>query len=277
MNARVKKILLLLLAAVLLFSAGQVQKSLNHDRDALGLTQMTVLENAPPLLAFTTVALGGFRGLISNFLWIRATDLQQDDKFFEAAQLATWITDLEPRFPQVWAFQAWNMAWNISVKFKENAPGDFSDRWRWVERGIELLRDNGLRYNPNNALLYQQLGWIFQSKLGQNMDDANMYYKSQWWEEMKNFFGPEGTNFDRLLRPQTPEDNRQLQVFTNQYKLDPAFAKVVDEKFGPFDWRLPEAHAVYWGAKGLDAAAKHPDKVKADDLILERRIIYQSL
>ena len=149
MNPRVKKILLLLLAAALLFSSGQVQKSLNHDRDVLGLTQMAVLENAPPLLAFTTVALGGFRGLISNFLWIRATDLQQDDKFFEAAQLANWITDLEPNFTQVWAFQAWNMAWNISVKFKEG----FSDRWRWVERGIGLLRDNGLRYNPNSAAL----------------------------------------------------------------------------------------------------------------------------
>ena len=66
-------------------------------------------------------------------------------------------------------------------------------------------------------------------------------------------------------------------MFTNQYKLDPAFAKAVDEKYGPFDWRLPEAHAIYWGAKGLDAAAKNPDKVKADDLIMVRRIIYQSL
>ena len=51
----------------------------------------------------------------------------------------------------------------------------------------------------------------------------------------------------------------------------------MDEKYGPFDWRLPEAHAIYWGAKGLDAAAKNPDKVKADDLITVRRIIYQSL
>jgi len=83
MNGRVKKFLLLFLAAALLFGAGRVQQSLNADRAALGLTHMAVLENAPPMLAFTTVALGGFRGLISNFLWIRANDLQQDDKFFE--------------------------------------------------------------------------------------------------------------------------------------------------------------------------------------------------
>ena len=99
-----------------------MQQSLNRDRDRLGLTRVQPLENAPPVLAFTTVALGGFRGLISNVLWMRATDLQDDDKFFEMAQLADWITKLEPHFVQVWLVQAWNMAYNISVKFKESAP-----------------------------------------------------------------------------------------------------------------------------------------------------------
>ena len=98
MNNRSRKILLLLLAAALLVGAAQVQKSLNRDRQELDLTRMEPLKNAPPLLAFTTVALGGFRGLISNFLWIRANDLQQEDKFFEMVQLADWITDLEPHF-----------------------------------------------------------------------------------------------------------------------------------------------------------------------------------
>src|SRR5215469_3885257 len=186
MNPRIKKFLLLLLAAAMIFGAGRVQQSLNADRDSLGLTRTTaVLENAPPALAFTTVALGGFRGLISNFLWIRANDLQQDDKFFEAAQLADWITKLEPTFTQVWLFQAWNMAYNISVKFKENKPGIYTDRWNWLQRGIELLRDEGLRYNPNSILIYRELGWFFQHKMGQNLDDANMYYKLQWRNEME--------------------------------------------------------------------------------------------
>jgi len=277
MNLRVKKFGLLLLAAAMLFGSGRVQQSLNHDRDTLGLTRTAVLENAPPGLAFTTVALGGFRGLISNFLWIRANDLQQDDKFFEAAQLADWITKLEPTFTQVWLFQAWNMAYNISVKFKENEPGVYTDRWNWLNRGIELLRDEGLRYNPNSILIYRELAWFFQHKMGQNLDDANMYYKAQWAGEMKNFFGVNGTNFDRLLHPQTAGDFQQLHVLTNQFKLDPAFAKSVDDKYGPFDWRLPEAHAIYWGAKALDEAARNPDKVKTDDLITVRRIIYQSL
>ncbi|HEY1490377.1 MAG TPA: hypothetical protein VGF90_04990, partial [Verrucomicrobiae bacterium] len=272
MNPRAKKILLLLLAAILLVGSGQMQKALNRDREQLGLTRMNALENAPPVLAFTTVALGGFRGLIANALWIRANDLQNDDKFFEAAQLASWITDLEPSFAQVWLFQGWNMAYNISVKFK-----DFPDRWRWVERGIELLRDGGLRYNPDSVDIFRELSWFFQHKMGQNLDDANGYYKQQWAGEMTPLFGPHGTNFSELISPTTAEARTNVQVLREKYKLDPEFAQKVDMQYGPLDWRLPEAHAIYWAAYGLDAAKKHPDKVKADDLIKLRRSIYQDM
>ncbi len=272
MNARAKKILLLLLALVLLFGSGRMQKSLNRDRDQLGLVRASALQNAPPMLAFTTVALGGFRGLISNVLWMRANDLQQDDKFFEAAQLADWITDLEPHFSQVWLFQAWNMAYNISIKFK-----DFPDRWRWVERGIELLRDDGLRYNPDDVLIYRELAWFFQHKVGQNMDDANMYFKQRWALEMTPFFGANGTNFDALINPLTAGDRTNALLLREKYKIDPGFGKKVDAEWGPLDWRLPEAQAIYWGAFGLAQAKKHPDKVNPDDLIKLRRIIYQSM
>ena len=272
MKPRAKKIILLLLAVALLAGSGQMQKALNRDRNKLGLTRTDALKDAPPLLAFTTVALGGFRGLISNYLWIRASDLQQDDKFFEAAQLATWITELEPHFTQVWLFQGWNMAYNISVKFK-----DFADRWRWVERGIALLRDDGLRYNPNNILIHRELAWFFQHKMGQNLDDASVYYKQQWAKEMTPFFGPEGTNFSELIHPTTPEARTNAAVLREKFKIDPVFAQKVNEEYGPLDWRLPEAHAIYWGAQGLEDARKNPGKVKADDLITLRRIIYQSI
>ena len=118
MSSRAKKFIALVLAAVLIFGTSRVQQVMNRDRETLGLTHADVLEDAPPVLVFTTVALGGFRGLISNALWIRAGDLQENDKFFEAAQLADWITKLEPHFSQVWVNQAWNMSYNISVKFK---------------------------------------------------------------------------------------------------------------------------------------------------------------
>ncbi len=66
-------------------------------------------------------------------------------------------------------------------------------------------------------------------------------------------------------------------MLREKYKIDPVFAQKVDEQYGPLDWRLPEAHAIYWGAVGLEKAKKNPDKVKSTDLITLRRIIYQSM
>lgn len=272
MSPRAKKVILLAVAVALLFACGQMERSLNHDRAALGLTISEPLQDAPPLLALTTQALGGFRGLISNFLWMRANDLQMNDQFFEAAQLANWITDLEPHFTQVWVYEGWNMAYNISVKFK-----DPSDRWRWVQNGINLLRDRGLLYNPNDLLIYRELGWFYQHKMGQNLDDANLYYKTAWAQEMTPFFGPHGTNLVDLVNPKTAEQRTNALVLREKFKIDPVFAEKVNDEWGPLDWRLPEAHAIYWAALGLEKAKEFPEKVTPSDLITLRRVIYQSM
>jgi len=275
---RLRKILLLMLAALCLGGAGWMQEQLNADRDALGLTRRQPLENAPPVLAFTTLALGGFRGLISNALWMRANELQQEGKYFEMAQLADWITKLEPGFAAVWTVQAWNMAYNISVKFKDNPPGDFSDRWRWVQRGIELLRDEGLRYNPNEPLLYVELSWLFFHKLGDNLDDGNMFYKEQWAGEMAAVLGDTNRpNFDLLIHPQTDEQRARAEELRTRYKLDPALMKEVDEKYGPLEWRLPEAHAIYWAVKGMKQAAQDPERFDRTEMDRLRRSIYQAM
>ena len=123
-----------------------------------------------------------------------------------------------------------------------------------------------MRYNPDDVLIYQQLAWFFQFKMGQNLDDANLYYKQQWAREMTPFFGPNGTNFDALIHPQTAEDRTNALVLREKYKMDPVFAQKVDEEYGPLDWRLPEAHAIYWAALGLEKAKENPDKVKTNDL-----------
>jgi hypothetical protein len=267
MRGRSYKLTLIALSALMLVSSAFVQHQLNRQRadPRIGLTRAAPLENAPPMLAFTTVALGGFRGLIANALWIRANELQNDGKYFEMVQLADWITKLEPTFVQVWIVQAWNMAYNISVKFP-----DPPDRWRWVQRGIELLRDDGLRYNPKEALLYRELGWFFQHKMGQNLDDAHLYFKQSWAVAMTNLFGGPRPDFDELQNPTTPEARQRAEELRRRYKMDPNVMREVDQAYGPLEWRLPEAHAMYWAHLGLKYSKKK-------DLITLRRVIYQSM
>ena len=101
------------------------QQNLLEERQNLGSDDLPPTDQMTPLVAFTTVALGGFRCIIADVMWVRASRLQEEGKYFELVQLADWITKLEPRFPEVWAFQAWNMTYNISVLF--TTP---EDRWR---------------------------------------------------------------------------------------------------------------------------------------------------
>jgi hypothetical protein len=267
MSRRVYKWILVSTAIVLLLAVSFIQRSLNQQRTNpdMGLMRVTDLgSNAPPMLAFTTVALGGFRGLIANSLWIRANDLQNEGKYFEMVQLADWITKLEPTFAQVWLMQSWNMAYNISVKFT-----DYGDRWRWVQRGIELLRDDGLKYCPKEALVYRELAWFFQHKMGQNLDDAHLYYKQAWAAEMNDLLGSGKPNYDELLNPQTDDTRKRVKLLREKYKMDPRAMKQVDELYGPLEWRLPEAHAIYWATLGLKDSKKK-------DLVTLRRVIYQS-
>jgi hypothetical protein len=261
------KAVLAITILVLLAGVFQMERILNRQREQLGLTRMPPLENAPPVLAFTTGALGGFRGLISNVLWVRMSDLQEQDKFFEMMQLADWITKLEPRFTQVWLNQAWNMSYNVSVKFK-----DPLDRWRWVKAAIELLRDEGLKYNPDDPMIYRELSWQFQHKMGMNMDDAHLVYKNEWAQEMAPLFEGGGRpNYDELLNPKTPDAQARAKRLREVYKMDPAIMKEVDERYGPLEWRLPEASAIYWAH--LATIKSRPGQ----DLLPVRRVIYQSL
>ncbi|MHB8521798.1 MAG: hypothetical protein ACYDH9_13695 [Limisphaerales bacterium] len=258
------------LIIVLLVGVGFTQNRLNRARKQMGLTRVEPLENAPPMLAFTTVALGGFRGLIANGLWLRMMDMQDEDKFFEMVQLADWITKLQPHLTTVWIFQAWNMAYNISVKFKESGPGQFPDRWRWVRAGIELLRDQALKYNPKEPLLYRELAGFFQHKIGQDMDDGHRYYKQQWIEAMTEALGTGRPNWEELIHPRTADQTNRVELLKTRYKLDPREMKRVDDTYGPLDWRLPEAHAIYWAMLGMELS-------KPDDLMPLRRMIYQSM
>lgn len=257
----------LIAIAVLALVAGHFfQVRLNRDRDQLGLTKSTVLTNAPPVLAFTTVALGGFRGIIANALWIRSSELQEEGKHFEAVQLSDWITKLQPHFSAVWVHLAWNLSYNISVKFP-----DPEDRWLWVQRGIELLRDEGLKYNPRAIDIHSELARHFHHKMGANLDDAHLTYKAHWAENMDAAIGGGRPDYESLLNPKTPEAVARVKNLVERYKLEPALMKLVDDTYGPLEWRLPETHAIYWATRGLREGRG------AGDVRMLRRNIFQPM
>ncbi len=348
---RFKQIILYILcivgAAGLLFLGSQRLDDINAQRSEMKLVMNEPLENAPLSLAFATVALGAFRGLIVDVLWIRADQLKEDGKFFDAKQLAEWITLLQPRFAAVWDFQAWNMAYNISVAIPATRP---QERWQWVRNGYELLRDKGIEKNPKNIDLYRSLAWIFQHKIGNVMDDCHKYYKLQLYHSMKPLIEPQTQEYykklaqapkkleqeltdpdtvkflnalaaadstfadkqeivdnylalrqnpskfsekafeviDQYRRTQTLENFdifAKAYYLRNTWKLEPEFIVHLNKKYGPvdykepnkvlpLDWTLPDVHAMYWAAMGLQKAGE--DKYSFEGLNTDR-IVFHSL
>jgi hypothetical protein len=53
-------------------------------------------------------------------------------------------------------------------------------------------------------------------------------------------------------------------------RLDAAYIANLNDRYGELDWRLPEAHAIYWASRGLDA-----DDERMDTFC--NRVIFQSL
>jgi hypothetical protein len=215
----------------------------------------------PPVVAFTTIALGGFRGIAADLLWLRAAVLQDEGRYFELVQLAEWITTLEPQFTDVWALQAWNMAYNISVML----PGE-RDRWRWVLNGIHLLRDRGLRYTPTDPDLYHELGMLFLHKIGTDTDPSSAYYKRQWAKQMMDLLGESGfPDFDALKNNSEAADKLKAKGLNLQRMQE------IDEQYGPLDWRVAETHALYWAYLGRSVAGADGASTACE------RMIYQSM
>lgn len=193
------------LIALIVFVSGAavLMKPINKERQALQLDVGLTAETSavPPHIILQTAALGSFRGLLVDFLWYRVNQLKEEGKYFEINALSQYITTLQPRFPQVWAFHAWNMAYNISVT--THTP---EERWSWVNNGITLLRDQGIPLNPRAVRLYRELSWIFFHKIGQFSDDMQWYYKAQLareWEEILGRYNTDDTTQNIIGRFRT--------------------------------------------------------------------------
>lgn len=206
------------------------------------------LRLSPPASQATSTSwlfAGAFRGIAADWLWIRMSLRTDEGKYFEIQPLAAMISTLEPDIPEVWTYQAWNMAYNISILFP-----DLSEQYVWIMRGIHLLKNEGLKSNPHSALITFELAWFYFHKINASMGGTN--------DGMKAIYSAAISDQLKSKRPEQclgiPAD--EWIAFTQSY--------------GTLDPRNPLTAALFWCSRGLHDNPNNPRLIKLKQQILRQ-------
>jgi hypothetical protein len=131
--------------------------------------------------------LGGFRGIVANYLWLRAEENKRDHDWDRLKSNVDLITKLQPHFLSIWTFQGWNLAYNVSVEW--DAP---DDKYDWIKQGIKFVQ-TGVEHNRRSPDLIWDTAWFYYHKLG-FADEAiilRRLFRDDEEEEFKTYRDPE--------------------------------------------------------------------------------------
>mgnify|MGYP000075013534 FL=1 len=159
-------------------------------RYKLSEAQLGEIDPASSTIKLATL---GLRGVAANILWEKANNYKMKKDWTNLSATLQQITRLEPHFISVWRFQAWNLSYNVSAEFD-----DYRERYRWVIRGIDFLRE-GIRRNEREPMLVWDVGWYITHKIG-TADEAKQF---------RRLFKEDDETFQRWedYRPAADRDN----------------------------------------------------------------------
>jgi len=132
-----------------------------------------------PASATIKLATLGLRGVAANILWEKANNYRMKKDWTNLSATLQQITRLEPHFISVWRFQGWNLSYNVSAEFD-----DFRERYRWVIRGVDFLRE-GIRRNEREPKLVEDVGWFVTHKIG--TADESRQFRRLFKEDEETF------------------------------------------------------------------------------------------
>ncbi len=193
----IRKIVYACIIAALLLPLSWLSEPATTESDGGLLAQMraehrlsqSTLGDIDPASETIKLAMLGMRGVAVNVLWTKVNDDRKRENWVGLSATLEQIAKLQPNFISVWVYQGWNLSYNISVEFD-----DYRDRYYWVIRGIDYLRE-GTQYNRKEPRLTSDIGWTIAQKIGRA--DEHRQYRRLFRED-DDFHGP---------RPRSQRDN----------------------------------------------------------------------
>jgi len=136
-------------------------------RNEYGLSQANLGEIDPASETMRLASLG-LKNIAVTLLWDRANHYKKVEDWTNLSATLEQMIKLQPNFYSIWDFQAHNLSYNISVEFD-----DYHDRYAWVMKGIEFLRQ-GISLNLREPRLLGRMGWFIGQKIGR-ADEKKQY------------------------------------------------------------------------------------------------------
>lgn len=125
-------------------------------------------------------ALGGFRAVVADFLWIEGHVAWERTEWGRMKLLFNNVTTLQPRNVNFWDISAWHMGYNASRsamddKIKEPDEKRREKTQRQYFKAGEDFYLRGIQNNPDDYKLYENLASLYRDKF-QDHYKAFVYY-----------------------------------------------------------------------------------------------------
>ncbi len=163
------------------------QMRVEHD-----LGESTLGEIDPSSAAMNLVLLG-LRGPAAGILHLQALEYQEKKNWGKLKTTVDSIIKLQPHYVEIWKFQGWNLAFNVSREWDKVA-----DRFYWVKEGIKFLQ-LGTNRNQTTTILFHNVGDFMGRKFGNS--DEKKFFRKFFIDDPNDERFPDGSS-DPELNPQ---------------------------------------------------------------------------
>ncbi|MCA9036764.1 MAG: hypothetical protein KDA91_16635 [Planctomycetaceae bacterium] len=151
----------------------------------------TTLGDIDPSSAAMNLVLLGLRGPAAGLLHLQAMDYQERKDWAKLRATVDSIIRLQPHYVQIWKFQGWNLAFNVSREWDR-----VDDRYYWVKEGIKFLQ-KGTRRNQTVAILFHDVGDFISRKM--SISDEKKFFRQYFLSD------PDTDRFDGEADPEINE------------------------------------------------------------------------
>lgn len=114
-------------------------------------------------------ALGGFRTVAADLLWLKAENVWHGGSWWAMLPLLDAVTQLDPHFLLAWKVYGWHAAYNLHAESET-----VLDKRFWLRRGIENL-ERAVEANPDTWDMYFELGWTLFDRAHENQRAAHYF------------------------------------------------------------------------------------------------------